>query len=103
MDALTEQQYRRYLAKAAELDGDQIEDYLRWLGEYRSRVPRTVATREEALRLFEAQLKREFPPQSVAVALDSVRHYWHAVDQDRGQRVAGGRTAPSDQCHRSRE
>ncbi len=81
--ALSDQEFRDYLSRVAHVEPAVAEAYVGAVGVFRAIVPRTVGGRDEALAVFEGELRRRYPADQVPVALDAVRHYWYAVDRTR--------------------
>jgi integron integrase len=81
--ALSDEQFRRYLVGVAHMEGEEVERAVRDVHEFRRKVPRTVTNRDVALEVFERVLKGDRGEDEVAPALESVRHYWYAVDRVR--------------------
>ncbi len=89
--ALADVDFRRYLVDVAHFNPKRAGTAVADVNRFRRLVPRSVESREVALEVFERELGRGAPAETVGRAIESVKHYWYAVDRLRwggaGQRL----------------
>ena len=88
--ALSDDEFRRYLVGVAHLSPGRVEECIGSVHAFRATVPRTVRSRDAALKIFRVALLKRGPEDQMKAALEAVRHYWYAVDRVRSSGGADG-------------
>ena len=80
---LADVDFLEHLVNVAHFDPKRAETAVADVHRFRELVPRSVNSREAALEIFERELGGEAPAAAVGRAIESVKHYWYAVDRIR--------------------
>lgn len=93
-----ERRFDRYLNRIAGVKVGDTERYRRWVWRFYETRYATMDDRQTAITEFRKEISSEHDNETVVLACDAIRHYWHWVDRESivaRHRVAGGRGNPA--------